>query len=38
LHDDVAELRKLLAYPEHPVTPVDVERIGHLLLALAARL
>jgi hypothetical protein len=22
LHDDVAELRKLLAYPEHPVTPV----------------
>jgi hypothetical protein len=38
LHDDVIELRKLLADPDRPVTPVDVERLGHLMLALAARM
>jgi hypothetical protein len=38
LHDDITELRKVVADPDRLVTPVDVERVGHLLLAIAARM
>ncbi len=38
LHDDVLELRKLLADPERAVSPVDVRRLGYVLLAIAARM
>jgi hypothetical protein len=38
LHDDIAELRKVVADPDRLVTPVDVERVGRLLLAIAARM
>jgi hypothetical protein len=38
LQDDIAELRKVVADPDRLVTPVDVERVGRLLLAIAARM
>jgi hypothetical protein len=38
LHDDIAELGKLLADSDRPISPVDVSRMGHLLLAIAARM
>jgi hypothetical protein len=38
LHDDINELSKLLTDPDRPISPVDVSRMGHLLLALAARM
>jgi hypothetical protein len=38
LHDDINELGKLLTDCDRPISPVDVSRMGHLLLALAARM
>jgi hypothetical protein len=38
LHDDIAELGKLLTDEERLVSPLDLERLAHVLLAMSARI